>query len=430
MMISKSTPTHDQCYVWIWLPNQNRPVVAGKIIENEDRFTFYYALSYLKNPVAIPIDDKELPLKPGPQERINGIESLPGALRDSTPDAWGRRVIMNKLLGTKAQQSDPFVLSELVYMLESGSDRIGALDFQLSKDLYIPREDATASLESLLQLSESVEKGMPLSSQLEQVFYHGTSIGGARPKAGITAYSKKYIAKFSSSTDIYNVIKAEFFAMTLAKYCGLDVANVELVQALGKDILLVERFDRTYGDAGETRKLMQSALTLLGLDEMTGRYASYQDFSEIIRLRFINPKATLEELFSRLVFNILCGNSDDHARNHAAFWDGRSLSLTPAYDICPQLRIGGECSQGMCIIGQDNRSLLKNCLLSAPYCMLSEQKAREIISKQIGIIEEKWDDVALLAKLSPIENKLFKKRIFMNPYAFEDYPDAQTLLRK
>lgn len=419
-MISNPTLVKE-CYVWIWLPDALTPVVAGKIVEQESQFIFNYALSYLKNPQAIPIDDRELPLKRGPQTTKYAIESLPGAIRDSSPDAWGRRVILNKLLGSQAKQADPAVFSELVYLLESSSDRIGALDFQLAKDIYILRQEETTSLDDLLQFANYVEQGLALPSHLTKAFYHGTSIGGARPKASFTIDNKKYIAKFSSSTDIYNIIKAEFFAMTLAKHCGLNVPNVHLKHILGKDILLIERFDRVYTSLGETRKLMQSALTLLSLDEMTGRYASYQDFAEIIRTRFLNPTASLQELFSRIVFNILCGNSDDHARNHAAFWDGKHLSLTPAYDICPQLRLGGECSQGMFIIGQDNRSLLSNCLLIAPEFMLSAAQARAIITQQLTTIREQWDTVALLANLSSMENYLFKNKIFMNPYAFEGY---------
>ena len=73
-----------------------------------------------------------------------------------------------------------------------------------------------------------------------------------------------------------------------------------------------------------------SALTILGLDEMMARYASYERLAEIIRHRFSDPKDTLKELFSRIAFNILCGNTDDHARNHAAFWDGKELKLSPA----------------------------------------------------------------------------------------------------
>lgn len=108
---------------------------------------------------------------------------------------------------------------------------------------------------------------------------------------------------------------------------------------------------------------MVSALTLFELDEMMARYASYESLAEIIRHRFTNPSQTLKELFSRLVFNILSGNTDDHARNHAAFWDGDMLTLTPAYDICPQGRAGNEASQAMRISGTDNMSGLHPALM-------------------------------------------------------------------
>ena len=107
------------------------------------------------------------------------------------------------------------------------------------------------------------------------------------------------------------------------------------------------------------------------------RYASYEDLAEIIRHRFTRPKETLRELYARLVFNILCGNTDDHARNHAAFWDGKTLTLTPAYDICPQNRTGNEASQAMLIVGNNNLSQLKTCLDTARNFLLSKEEARE-----------------------------------------------------
>ena len=140
---------------------------------------------------------------------------------------------------------------------------------------------------------------------------------------------RKLIAKFSASTDLYSVVNAEFIAMKLASACGLDVAPVFLIPAGGKDVLLIERFDRVKAANGWHRRAMVSALTILGLDEMMARYASYADLAEVIRHRFTDPKDTLRELFGRICFNILCGNTDDHARNHAAFWDGKMLSLTP-----------------------------------------------------------------------------------------------------
>ena len=117
---------------------------------------------------------------------------------------------------------------------------------------------------------------------------------------------------------------------------------------------------------GWTRKAFVSALTLFELDEMMARHASYELLAEIIRLRFQNPTEDLRELFGRLTFNILCGNTDDHARNHAAFWDGKNLRLTPAYDVCPQLRTGNEAGQGMLIEDNNRSSQLALCLRSAP----------------------------------------------------------------
>ena len=124
--------------------------------------------------------------------------------------------------------------------------------------------------------------------------------------------------------------------MRMARRCGLDVAEVELTRANGKDVLLVERFDRVRGT--RQRRPAGSALTMLGIPETAPREASYGSLAEVIRERFTEPRQTLRELFSRITYNILCGNTDDHARDHAAFWDGRMLTLTPAYDICSYLR--------------------------------------------------------------------------------------------
>lgn len=165
---------------------------------------------------------------------------------------------------------------------------------------------------------------------------------------------------------------------------------------------------------------MVSALTLFGLDEMMARYASYEIFAEIIRHRFTAPKDTLKELFSRLVFNILCGNTDDHARNHAAFWDGKQLSLTPAYDICPQGRSGNEASQAMLISGNNNLSQLKTCIETAHNFLLSKDDAHALFAQQKTIIEEQWDSVCDEARLSEVDKKLLWRRQFLNPYSLEE----------
>ncbi|VAW66645.1 HIPA PROTEIN [hydrothermal vent metagenome] len=410
----------NEAYVWIWLPGETEPIVAGRLEADNGNLLFNYGKSYLDRvndtKPAIPIYEPELPLKAGTLPLLEGL-SLPGCIRDGAPDAWGRRVIINKKLGLKGANTDTAVLDELTYLLESGSDRIGALDFQLSPSNYEPRSATNVPLEELLDSAARVEKGVPLTPELDIALYHATAIGGARPKALVEDNDKKYVAKFSSSTDIYSVVKAEFIAMRLADLVGLDVAPVKLETAANKDVLLVERFDRENVEQGWARKPMVSALTLFGLDDMMARYASYETLAEIIRYRFTDPKDTLKELFSRLVFNILCSNTDDHARNHAAFWNGKELTLTPAYDICPQNRAGNETSQAMLISGNNNLSQLKTCLETAHNFQLSKDDALLIFEKQKSVIEEKWNFVCDEAKLNEIDRKLLWGRQFLNAFS-------------
>jgi serine/threonine-protein kinase HipA len=417
-----TSKTEKEAFVWIWLPDETEPVVAGRLEADNGNILFNYGKSYLYRIVdskpAIAIYEPELPLKAGVLPLPEGL-TMPGCIRDAAPDAWGRRVIINKKLGIKGSGADTAELDELTYLLESGSDRIGALDFQCSPTEYVPRTADNVSMEELIESAERVEKGVPLTPELDQALFHASSIGGARPKALIQNQGKKYVAKFSSSTDLYSVVKAEFIAMRLAELAGLNAAPVKLAKAANKDVLLIERFDRVPKGDKWARKAMVSALTLLRLDEMMARYASYETLSEIIRHRFTDPKHTLKELFSRLVFNILCGNTDDHARNHAAFWDGKALTLTPAYDICPQGRTGNEASQAMLISDDNNLSQLKTCLETAHNFLLSEEEAREIFANLTAAIEQHWEAVCEEAELNEVDKKLLWRRQFLNPFSSE-----------
>jgi serine/threonine-protein kinase HipA len=407
-------------YVWIWLPQETKPVVAGLLEADGGTILFNYGKSYLdranSNQSVIPIYEPELPLNPGKLPLLNGL-SMPSCIRDAAPDAWGRRVIINKKLGRKGAATDTTELGELTYLLESGSDRIGALDFQRSAKEYIPRAANNVSMEGLVESAERVEQGIPLTAELDQALFHGSSIGGARPKALIQDQDRKYVAKFSSSTDLYSVVKAEFIAMRLAALTGMNVAPVQMAKAANRDVLLIDRFDRLPQGNEWERRAMVSALTLFGLDDMMARYASYETMAEIIRHRFTDPRGTLRELFSRLVFNILCGNTDDHARNHAAFWNGRELTLTPAYDICPQGRTGNEASQAMLISGNNNLSQLKTCLETAHHFLLSAEDARAIFTHLIETIEQHWDSVCDEAEISGVDKNLLWNRQFLNPYS-------------
>lgn len=409
-----------RAFVWIWLPGASEPVLAGRLDDLAGEISFVYARRYLARQDAIALYVPELPLRSG---RIRPLPDLdaPGCILDGRPDAWGQRVIMNRLIGAAAAaDADPADLGLLTFLLESGSDRAGALDFQRSADTYVPRGRASATLDELATSAQRVEAGIPLSPALDAALMHGSSIGGARPKAVIDDGGRQLIAKFSSTTDTYPVVQGEYVAMELARRCGLNVAGVQLASALGKTVLLVERFDRKPGTT--ERRPIVSALTILGLNELAARWASYGELGQVVRRRFTEPAATLRELFARITFNILTGNTDDHARNHAAFWDGEVLSLTPAYDICPQVRSGGRATQAM-IIGEEDdgykESQVSGCIERAPLYLLTEREARDIVGHQIEVIEDQWEDVCDQAGLAASERKYFWRRQFLNPYALQ-----------
>jgi serine/threonine-protein kinase HipA len=415
-----SEPT--EAFVWTWLPGAEEPAVAGRLELVGGIVDFNYGRSYLSRRGAIPLYLPELPLRPGLIAPLGGL-TIPGCIRDAGPDAWGQRVVMQHLLGAGAKDGDPAIFGPLTYLLRSGSDRIGALDFQERADLYVGRDETSATLVDLMGAAERVSDGRPLPAALDEALLHASSVGGARPKALLRDDGRDLIAKFSSSTDTYAVVKGEFAAMELARRAELDVAGVELRRVMDRDVLLVQRFDRV--PETKQRRALVSALTILELDELMARYASYADLAQVVRERFTDARTTLRELFARITFNIVTGNSDDHARNHAAFWDGKWLTLTPAYDICPQPRAGGETSQAM-MIGSDGfrMSQLAGCVERASTYMLTASDARELIDHQIDVIEREWDEVCDLAQMTEVDRSFFWGRQFLNPYAFEGYSAA------
>jgi serine/threonine-protein kinase HipA len=427
MPSKKTLEDSPQAYVWIWLPTETEPVVAGRIQTDGEVTTFIYGQTYLQRPNAISIYNKELPLEKGAIAPLAGLQ-IAGAIRDAAPDAWGRRVILNRKFGKQilGEVEDP--LTEINYLLESGSDRIGALDFQASATTYVPRANTNATLEELLTSADRVDQGIALTPELDQAIHHGSSIGGARPKALIDDGQKKFIAKFSSTSDTYDVVKTEFVAMRLAELSGIYVAPVHLKRASGKDVLLIERFDRIKKQTGYERVALVSALTLLELNEMVARHASYQDLAEIVRTRFSKPKEALHELYKRLIFNVLIGNNDDHARNHAALWDGTSLTLSPAYDLCPQKRSGRESNQAMYIFEQDRTSRLQPCLLASKSFLVSTEQAIQITEEIIKSITKNFDQVCKEGRVSEVDQALMKRTQFLTDYAFEGLTGKATKL--
>lgn len=420
-----SEPT--RAFVWAWLPGAREPVVAGALaatgatVAGEPVLAFRYAASYRARPEAIDLFTPELPLTDVVLDptRTAHRDALPlaGCLRDAAPDAWGRRVINLQV------SADPGVeLSEMTYLLRSGSDRIGALDFQASPREYVPRE-TSASLEQLMAAADLVDRGEQVPPALEAAVVHGTSIGGARPKALLHDGDRHLIAKFSSSTDDRPVVQAEGAAMLLAARAGVDVAPVSVVHASGRDALLVERFDRVPVTADDgtthvTRRQMVSMLTVLGLSETSARYASYAGIAHAVRTGpWTDVPGTMVELFTRLVVNVVVGNTDDHLRNHAAFWDGRHLTLTPAYDIAPQRRSTNTATQAIAITSDGQRaSQLRLCRAVAGDFLLDTHRADDIIDRVQGAVADGWDEVCDQVGLTRAQRRSLWGREFAHEY--------------
>ena len=409
--------TISKCYVWKWLPGETEPVVAGELrFDSEGRQAFAYGRSYLERENAEPIYAPELDLKSGTQEPVDGLDHF-SCLRDAAPDAWGRRVIQASLLGRDDIDSGAN-LEEGVFLMHSASDRTGSLDFQESASEYVPREEDAASLDDLYDVVELVAQGMPIPRDLNAALFHGSAIGGARPKAVITDGEVKFVAKFSLSNDTHNMVKAEYVAMELAARVGLEVANVSLKKVAGKDVLLVERFDRVKVDGGWSRHSLVSGLTVLGLDEKWAREASYPELADCIRRDGVKFKKDARELFSRMVFNVLMGNTDDHARNHAFFVEGQSIQLSPAYDITPFPRAGGEASHAMKVFGENNLSRISLCIDTAVDFGLVKDEALAIVEGQIKKIADQFDGLCDEAKMDQATRNLLWRIAVLNPDIF------------
>ena len=400
-------------FVWTWLPGESAPVVAGAVDRvGADRLDFTYARSYLDNESAISLYSPELPLRRGAQEPLDGL-TIAACLKDATPDSWGERVIGNRM-GSADQE-----LSIETYMLESGSNRLGAIDFQESAEEYLPRLD-TASLDDLYDAAEKVLAGETLNPAIGDALMNGTAIGGAHPKVLITDESGvEHIAKLSVSTDVHPWIRAEAVAIELARRCGITVPNARVIKSLGRDVLLIERFDRL--PDGQRRNVV-SGLTMLGFDALLGaRYGSYPEMLDVLRELGSAPQDMGRRLFERVVFNVAIGNNDDHARNHAAFWNGQSLDLTPAFDLTPQVHSTDTSAQAMAIGRDGSRaSQFSVCVAAAADYGLSRHEAQQIVDRTISAIDDNWRDAADAAGLSEADRTMLWKRSILNRSVFYD----------
>lgn len=394
-----------ECFVYITLPGAVSAVTAGRFVIETDASgdplgRFVFGRSYLENPEAVDIDPVELKLAAITYETIQ-MNGVFGALRDSSPDFWGRRIIEKRAGIPK--------LREIDYLLESPDDRAGALGFGLNRVPPAPwrKFNLTIELETLQAIAEALVRdeipSHPDTQQAQDLLLLGTSMGGARPKAVVESESGLWIAKFTRPDDRWNYPRVEHAMLELARQCGIDAAESRLETVAGKDVLLIRRFDRQRTPAGYARARMISGMTVLRTEDApTAREGwSYVLLAEELRRIVSEPKADARELYRRICFNALISNTDDYPRNHAFIAFDRNWRLSPAYDLIPQP-----------VVSQDRRDLAMECgrhgrfanaaniLSECPRFLLEHEEAEKIVYGMREQVEKTWYSTALQCGVS------------------------------
>jgi len=386
--------------VFIHLPGEAEAVPAGRLTMIEQGLqlqasTFAYGRRYVERANALPVDPVALALAAGRNDEVRvpaGGLAMFGALRDATPDAWGRRVIENRL------RAPPNGLPESVYLDHAGPHRAGALDVRESPT-SLPIGGALPSivdLRHLLDAAARIEEGEPVPAHLEVFFAGGPSVGGARPKAVVEVDGGEWIAKFPARNDPFNVPLVEHATLELARASGLDVPRTRMqMLADGRQVMLIERFDREPLARGMARRHMVSALTLLGLHEQDSPDSSYAAISDAIGVNGVSGRVAIDrkELFARMVFNILVSNDDDHLRNHAFLFDaeGAGWRLSPLYDVVPRPQAAQERVLHLSIGPQGRQARLDNALAGAGRFGLLPPEAARIIDRVARAVRN-WRD--------------------------------------
>jgi len=371
-----------RAYVYVQLPGTLNTVPAAllkveKLRDGTFVGRFRYGDRYLKREDAVEFDPFQLPLGDKVYE-FTKLKGIPGAVRDAGPDAWGRRVIEHKL------QRSPADLDEIEYLLHGPQDGAGYLSFgakvapQASKRRY----NRAHQLAELVAAAEAIEEGRRVPEHILEQLEPGTSMGGERPKATIEDDNRLWVGKFPEKGDRCNLQRVEYATLELARRCGIDVCNSHLESVGGRDVLMVQRFDREYTDGGYLRFGLVSGFTMLDADEYyTDRERwSYPLLADQLRRWSDKPNNDRSELFRRIVFNAAVTNNDDHPRNHAVRRTARGWNLTPAYDLVPAPLVNLERRDLAMTIGTYGRTASVYNLLSQcdRFGLTSEAAKKEI----------------------------------------------------
>ena len=366
--------------------------------KGKEFYSFEYSDNWLKNG-SITLDP-DLKLYKG-RQYITDDKVIFGIFADSCPDRWGRR-LMQRREEMRARSADerPKKLLESDYLLGVFDDaRMGGLRFKTSEDgsyLSDDKDYATppwTSLRELEHASTEFEKNDNALEEkwLKQLLAPGSSLGGARPKASVLAPDGSlWIAKFPSRHDDIDVGAWEMVIHELALMCNLNVpeAQTEHFSKLGTTFL-VKRFDRD----NNKRIHFSSAMTLLGkkdgADAASGN--SYLDIVSFIKANGAFPSNDTFELWKRIVFSIAVSNTDDHFRNHGFILTQKGWTLSPMYDVNPDIY-----GEYLSLNVDESQSDLSFDLAfsAAKYYGVNEKKAKETIDEVKRTVSNNWQPLA------------------------------------
>ena len=383
-----------QAYIYVQLPGTLETVPAAllkveKLRDGTFVGRFRYGDRFLERKDAIAFDPFKLPLG-NTMHEFTKLRGIPGAVRDAGPDAWGRRVIENKL------QRSPGDLEEIDYLLKGPQDGAGYLSFGAKLDPPVPkrRYNRTHQLAELVAAAEAIEEGKRVPEQILEQLEPGTSMGGAKPKATIEDGNRLWIGKFPEKADRCNFQRVEYATLELARRCGFTVCNAKLQAVAGHDVLMVERFDREYAEGGYLRFGLVSALTMLDCDDnyLDRERWSYPLLADELRRWSEKPDEDRVELFRRIVFNAAVTNNDDHPRNHAVRRTPRGWRLTPAYDLMPAPLVSLERRDLAMTVGTFGRTAsIYNLLSHCKRFGLTTEAARKAIENVVATVRD-WRD--------------------------------------
>ena len=378
------------------------PVLIGNLFVSGSRgkelFSFEYNNNWLRSADGDFLFDPDLRFYEGRQYAPE--KPLFGVFSDSCPDRWGRLLMKRReAILAKDENRKPRALTESDYLLGVHDEtRIGALRFSTEKNgpflsadkgLCAPPWTTLRTLESASLAFESDESGQE-KKWLRMLLAPGSSLGGARPKASVQAPGGSlWIAKFPSKHDEWNSGAWEIVVHDLAAKCGLNVpeAKLETLSDTGSTFL-IKRFDR----AGSRRIHFVSAMALLGKTDGEGADdASYLDIASFIRSNGASPKQDLKELWKRIVFNIAVSNTDDHLRNHGFLLTERGWTLSPAYDVNPNI-YGDMLSLN--VSSDDNSISFDLAAETAEYYDIQAVESKNIIADIQKTIDGNWRKIA------------------------------------